>query len=117
MRVEDDEIRDLRAEAEELRLVIGRLRARLLALARVLPFESLDLLEKSPEEIGGLAAGGWDIFEGWEETITLVKSDVETEMRLLWARLAPATAGTADSADSAETAKASETAETVDSLR
>ena len=90
MRAREDEIRDLRAEAEELRLVVGRLRARLLALARVLPLESLDLLEKSPEEIGGHAAA-WDIFEGWEETTTLVNSDVETEMRLLWARLSPAT--------------------------
>ncbi len=84
----EDAPHDWQAEADELRLVVGRLRARLVALAKVVPIEALDLLEKSPEELAG-SVGSWDIFEGWDETTALVKSDVETELKLLWARLAP----------------------------
>jgi hypothetical protein len=85
----DDEINDLRAEQEELRLVIERLRARLVALVRVLPVDLLDLLEKAPDESVG-EVPDWNIFEGWEETAALVRSDVGTELDLVWKRLGAA---------------------------
>ena len=84
----EETARDWQAEAEELRLVVGRLRSRLLALARALPLEDLEALEKSPDEFVG-EARSWDIFDGWEDTIVLSKSDVEEELKLLWGRLAP----------------------------
>jgi hypothetical protein len=81
-------VRDWQAEAEELRLVVGRLRARVVALTRTLPLDTLELLEKDPAD-PALDARSWDIFDGWEDTIVLSKADVEEELRRLWARLAP----------------------------
>ncbi len=79
---------DVRAEVEELRRVIEGLRARLLALSRVLPVEYLSVLEEEPGPPEA-ATPNWDLFAGWRETTDVVNSDVATELRLLWERLAP----------------------------
>jgi hypothetical protein len=81
-----DDGRDWKAEAEELRRVVDDLRSRLLALSRVLPVEYASVLEKGARDIES-AAPGWDLYEGWRDSIDLTASDVETELTLLWERL------------------------------
>lgn len=78
-----------RARAESLAASNERLRARLLALHRLLPPEYSSLFEQDLEALEANAAA-WDIFDGWHETTGLTPGDVATEMRLLWERLAPA---------------------------
>jgi hypothetical protein len=78
--------RDATAEAAALRRALQDLRERLLALARVLPVEYVGLLEMSADEIGS-SAPGWDLYEGWRDTIDLTVSDVEPELAALWERL------------------------------
>jgi len=78
--------RDWKAEAEALRRVVDDLRGRLLALSRVLPVEYASVLEKDARDIE-LAAPGWDLYEGWRDSIEFTTSDVETEMKLLWEKL------------------------------
>jgi hypothetical protein len=81
--------RDWKTEAEELRVVVQRLRRRLLALATVLPMDTLELLEADPETLEATAqAGDMQMLEDFEDVPRMVESDVETELRLLWARLA-----------------------------
>jgi hypothetical protein len=77
-----------RARAESLAASNERLRARLLALHRLLPPEYSRLFEEDLEALEANAAA-WDIFDGWHETTGLTPGDVATEMRLLWERLAP----------------------------
>lgn len=78
--------RDWKAEAEELRRVVDDLRSRLLALSRVLPVEYASVLEEGARDIES-AAPGWDLYEGWRDSIEFTTSDVDTEMKLLWERL------------------------------
>jgi hypothetical protein len=75
-----------RARAEALETVTTDLRRRLLALARVVPSDLLELVVSGQ---GGTELPPLDLFEGWEETTALTPSDVKTELTLLWARLAP----------------------------
>ena len=77
-----------RARAEALAASNERLRARLLALHRLLPPEYFGFFEEDLETLEANAAA-WDILDGWHETTGLTPSDVATEMRLLWERLAP----------------------------
>ena len=76
------------ARAEALAASNERLRARLLALHRLLPPEDSNLFEEDLDALEAHAAA-WDIFDGWLETTGLTPGDVATEMRLLWERLAP----------------------------
>lgn len=80
--------RDWKTEAEELRRVVENLRSRLLALGRVLPAEYVSFLEQEPGDMEA-GASGWDLYEGWRDTIDVVNSDVATELELLWERLDP----------------------------
>lgn len=75
-----------KARAEALDEVATDLRRRLLTLARVVP---TDLLELVVSGKGSAELPPFELFEGWEETTALTPSDVETELNLLWARLAP----------------------------
>ena len=78
--------RDWKAEAEELRRVVDDLRSRLLALSRALPVEYAAALEKGARDIESVAPG-WDLYEGWRDTVDFTSSDVASEMKLLWERL------------------------------
>ena len=73
---------DFESEAEELRRAVNDLRARLIALARILPVEYVPVLSKSESN-----APGWDLDEGGRDTIDITVSDVETELEVLWDRL------------------------------
>lgn len=81
-----EEDRDWKAEAEELQRVVDDLRGRLLALSRVLPVEYASALEKGARDIESTAPG-WDLYEGWRDSIDFTTSDVDTELTLLWERL------------------------------
>ncbi|MEO6326414.1 MAG: hypothetical protein ABIT01_16310 [Thermoanaerobaculia bacterium] len=80
--------RDWKAEADELRTVVFHLRRKLLALAMVLPIESLPLLEADPETIESAVDLGDLHLLDFDDGLRMVESDVATELRLLWARLA-----------------------------
>jgi hypothetical protein len=75
-----------KARALGLETELEATRARLLALARSAPFEAVTLLGYDPASLSRRAATA-DIFEGWEDTVTIRTSDVATEMHALWERL------------------------------
>ena len=84
-----DDTRDWKTEAEELNAVVLQLRRKLLALAAVLPMDALELLEADAETLEATAeAGDMHLLEDFEDSPRMVASDVATELRLLWARLA-----------------------------
>jgi len=62
--------------------------ARLLALVRSTPFEAVTLFGYDPAALSR-RGGSADIFAGWEDTTYVRTSDVSTELRQLWERLAP----------------------------
>jgi hypothetical protein len=82
----DAEVRYWRARAESLERSLVELRARVLALPRVLPAEAVEFLEREPAAISG-SAPLWSVFRGWEDTNVIIASDVETELGHVWERL------------------------------
>ena len=81
--------RDWKSEAAELRGVVLELRRRLLALARILPADSLDLLEADLETLESTAeAGDLNFLDDFEDHSRMVVSDVAIELKLLWSRIA-----------------------------
>jgi hypothetical protein len=83
------ELRYWKARAEALEKALGELRARVLALPWVLPAESVEFLEREAPAISG-SAPAWSVLRGWEDTIVIVPSDVETELVHVWERLGSA---------------------------
>jgi hypothetical protein len=71
---------------QELERTVADLRARLVALAAVLPVEYLPWLELDAEGIA-LAAAAVRMWDDWDEAPRA--SDVTTELRLLWRRVSP----------------------------
>lgn len=86
------ELRYWKERAEALERSLAELRARVLALPWVLPADVVEFLEREPGAIAG-AAPPWSVFRGWEDTIVIVPSDVETELGHVWARLGGGTSG------------------------
>lgn len=82
----------LRARVAELEKTVSDLRARLIALARVLPPDYVRLLDREAADLEA-GAPAWNLFEGWEDSVVRKPSHVETEMRRLWARLDPKKGG------------------------
>lgn len=80
-------LRDWESEAKELRLVVAQLRKKILALAKVLPLDSLRFLEADPDTLESEPDSS-DFLDGFEDDTRIVPSDVATEVRMLWARLA-----------------------------
>lgn len=83
-----DEAAYWKARSLALERQIEALRSRLLALAAAVPFETVPLLGCDPEELSGRAVTA-DVFAGWDDTPVVRSSDVATELRSLWERLAP----------------------------
>lgn len=77
-----------KARALALEQHVEALRSRLLALTRAVPFESVPLVASDADVLSG-RAGTADVFAGWEDTTVVRSSDVATELRALWGRLAP----------------------------
>ncbi len=87
----EDETAYWKARAAALQEKLDQAHARLLALARSAPFEAVALFRYDPAALSS-RAGIADIFAGWEDTTYVRTSDVATELRELWDRLAPPTA-------------------------
>ncbi len=77
-----------KARALGLERELEAVRARLLALARSAPVETVTLLGYDPAALSRRAATA-DVFEGWEDTVYVRTSDVATELHALWERLGP----------------------------
>lgn len=75
-----------KARALALERDLAEARARLLALARSAPVETVTLLGYDPAALSRRAATA-DVFEGWEDTVYVRTSDVATELAALWERL------------------------------
>lgn len=86
------ELRYWKARAESLASSLEELRARVLALPRVLPADAVEFLEREPAAISG-SAPLWSVFRGWEDTNVIIPSDVETEIGHVWERLGSVQAG------------------------
>lgn len=86
----DGDSRYWKTEAEELRGVVLQLRRRLLAMATILPAESLDLLEMDLESLEATVENGdMHFLDDFEDHPRMIVSDVATELKMLWARIAP----------------------------
>ncbi|MHB1047375.1 MAG: hypothetical protein ACYC4P_15330 [Thermoanaerobaculia bacterium] len=82
----DGEAAYWRERALALEKELAAARARLLALARSAPVETVTLLGVDPAALSRRAATA-DVFEGWEDTVYVRTSDVATELAGLWERL------------------------------
>lgn len=77
-----------KARTRALEAELERLRERLVALVRSAPIETVTLLRYDPAALSRRAAVA-DVYEGWEDTVEVRRSDVATELRALWERLEP----------------------------
>jgi hypothetical protein len=84
----EDESGYWKARSIALQEKLDAAHARLLALVRSAPFEAVALFRYDPAALSR-RAGIADIFAGWEDTTYVRTSDVSTELRELWDRLAP----------------------------
>jgi hypothetical protein len=76
----------LEREVLELRALVRALSGRLAALVAVLPRDAALVLARGDAE----GAGGAPLrLTGWRETIEVTRSDIASEMDLLWKRLPP----------------------------
>lgn len=92
MKNPEDDPAYLRVRVVELEKAVADLRARMIAMARVLPPDYVRLLDREAADVEA-GAPGWSIFEGWQDSIEMKPSHVEREMKQLWARLDPKTEG------------------------
>jgi len=82
-RTSEEEARYWKEQAEELLSSNRELQTLVLKMLETLPFETVRKVWESPE---GSTAAARSVLDGWEETISLARSDVATEMKLLWQR-------------------------------
>ncbi len=81
--IDEIELERLRNEAADMRALVRELSARQAELVALLPLEAALALAT------GSSADAPAAFrlESWNETITMTRADVRTEMALLWQRL------------------------------
>lgn len=76
-----------KARATALESELREIRARILLLAEILPVEWAHTLDAPLDRLRDERVAT-DLFEGWEETATPRKANVEAELAKVWRRLA-----------------------------
>jgi hypothetical protein len=82
-RAPEEEARYWKEQVEGLRASNRELQRLVLKLVETLPFEAVRTLWESPE---GSTPAARSVLDSWRETIELARSDVVTELKLLWQR-------------------------------